>query len=354
MCQAAAPTHIPRANETAFSCGRFRCLFVLECSLRSASRDCRVPPVYRCCVNERCGMSYSYGAAGLRSGFPFDLFDPKVLGHGHCGRHLGTDDNANDGAYGIPAVAMVRDLPAVKFQGPWPVCSAVAALTMYEQLLLREGHIPALHPVHADLSFPSVEYGWAWIYHSGRSKMAKHGSKETHAVNEQLLGGLPLAVALQALCERGVLTNEDGFPLFNPTDLQKALDAAPYSPLGRLATPLRLLTVMPSADSIYEVLSAQYAIGFVFAVDAEIDKWMHDIEAQRRSLFELPPPAAGSPRLATHAAVVTAMNRTTMLLTIQNSFGVDFGEMGFFYMSVPLFLQNDFTGLQFHVLVRAV
>lgn len=286
-------------------------------------------------------MSFSYGAAGLRSGFPFDLFDPKVLG--------------GEGHSGAPVVAMVRDLPAVKYQGPWPVCSAVTALTMYEQLLLREGHVPALHPaVSDDLSFAPVKYGWAWIYHSGRSKMEKHRNQETHEVREQLLGGLPLAVALQGLCERGVLTNEDNLPLFDPGELQKALDTASYSPLGRLATPLRLLTVMPDIDAIYAVLAAQYVVGFAFAIDAEIDRWMHDIDAQRRSAFVLPSPTDGSPRLATHAAVVTALDRSTMLLTVQNSFGKSFGDVGFFYMSVPLFFQNDFTGLQFHVLVRAV
>jgi hypothetical protein len=179
-------------------------------------------------------------------------------------------------------------------------------------------------------------------------------TQKVHEVHEQLLGGLPLAISLQALCTRGVLTDRDKLPLYDPEKLQLALDQVNYSPVGRLAVPLRVLAVMPTTDAIYEVLAAQYVIGFTFSVTEGIDDWMHDVEAQRSTGWILPGPTAGSPRLATHAAVVTAIDTSAMLLTVQNSFGAAWGYMGFFFMPLPLFLQVEFTGLQFYVLARAV
>lgn len=288
-------------------------------------------------------MPYTYGAAGLRVGFLLDIFDP----------HTSVGDVRRQ-----PPVALVRNLPAVKEQGRFPVCSAVTALTMYEQLLLREGHVASGRGGRSvavpDFAFPSVVYGWAWIYHSGRVLMKALQKGSTHEVHEQLLGGVPLATSLRGLCEKGVLTNEDGLPLQDPDKLQLALEQANFSPVGHLAVPLRVLTVMPTVEAIYAVLAAQYVIGFSFAVNEEIDEWMHDVNAQRATNWTLPEPKAGSPRLATHAAVVTAIDTTAMLLTIQNSFGPAWGFMGFFFMSLPLFFQVAFTGLQFHVLARAV
>jgi hypothetical protein len=103
----------------------------------------------------RLHMTYKYCAAGIRFNLFYEIFDPVIF-----------YDTRN-----MPSIAIVSNLHAVKDQGQWPVCSAVTALTMYEQLLLREGHAPALYPLSKEIEIPAVKYGWAWIYLSGGQKI---------------------------------------------------------------------------------------------------------------------------------------------------------------------------------------
>jgi hypothetical protein len=260
-----------------------------------------------------------YGAAHARQ-LPFDTFAPRT-GRGE-------------------ALARVESLPAVKNQGSLPVCSAVVALSMYQQLLLLHGYSP-----NGSRS-AAPELGWAWIYLRARA------SAQGVPVNAQLLSGVPLDEALRALVLHGVLT-EAGFFLYDPAALQEQLEQLSYTPRGRLLCPLRVLSVLPTEEALAAALRGQAAVGFAFAIDTLVDAWMHDAAAQQDTAFELPAPAQGSPRLATHAALITALDATARRVTVQNSFGPDFGLMGFFFVPLSLLLRADFSGLQFYILTRA-
>ena len=281
-------------------------------------------------------MSRSYGAITFASGSVHSVFAPHTLP-----------------ASAPRTVAMVNDLPAVKDQGSLPVCSAVVAVTMYEQLLLREnlGSAPQLPSLSQPPPRGRRELGWAWVYISGR-RLLQAGAGS--AIHEQLLAGLPLAVALDALIKDGVLADEtEGLLHNNPIELERQLQQLSYTPRGVLATPLRILAVIPTADAIYEALRAQYVVGFALAVDCLIDAWMHSKEKQEESGAELPSPLAGSPRLATHAAAITAIDMGLQRVTVQNSFGSGFGIMGFFFIPLRLLLRPEFSNLQFFILLRA-
>lgn len=271
-------------------------------------------------------MKRSYGALSLLNARPLDIFTPDVRR-----------------AKPLREISMIQNLPAVKDQGEMPVCTAVAALTMYEQLLLREN-------LHGYSKTHRGELGWAWIYLGGINMIEQDNAATVH---EQLLTGLPFVTALQALIARGVVTSSPDLFINDPAKLAKQLQSLDYTPWGRLAVPLRMLAVLPTIEALYDVIQAQYAIGFVFAIDSTIDHWMHNKELQVATEYELPHPSDGSPRLATHAAIVTAIDLNLRRATIQNSFGSQFGTMGFFFVSLPLLLKPQFSNLEYYVLVRA-
>ena len=293
-------------------------------------------------------MARSYGASHPTIEFPVGVFTPAVVAERGSSGLGGVQETS------CREMAMVRNLPAVKDQGELPVCSAVVSLTLYEQLLLREG-LTAL-PSDRGFTFKApVELGWGWLYLSGRRILEDRDALllGQGQVQEQLLSGLPLRLALQGLIERGVLTASDGLYLNDPVRLQAQLAELQHTPRGMLATPLRVLSVLPTIEALYDVVSSQYAIGFAFAIDSVIDAWMHSASAQEETGYELPAPQEGSPRLATHAAVITAIDVKAQRATVQNSFGSTFGIMGFFFAPFGLLLRSDFSGLQFFVLVRA-
>lgn len=308
-------------------------------------------------------MARSYGASHLItsefSEFPIGVFAPAVFPErGKRKLRLLGRSAAEQGVADVSrGTAIVKNLPAVKDQGELPVCSAVVSLTLYEQLLLREG-LMALPTAQGFLFKSPVELGWAWVYLSGRRLLETKAAAQPHfgnhaQVREQLLSGLPLRLALQGLIEGGILTASDGLYLNDPMRLQEQLAELQHSPRGMLVAPLRVLSVLPTVEALYDVVSSQYAVGFAFAIDPTIDAWMHSASAQEETEYELPAPPEGSPRLATHAAVITAVDVKARKVTVQNSFGSTFGIMGFFFVPFGLLLRSDFSGLQFFVLLRA-
>ena len=273
-------------------------------------------------------MSRSYGALSILSARPLNIFTPDV---GACASSR--------------AISIVMNLPVVKDQGDLPVCPALVALTMYEQLLLREN-------MHSLFGVKGGEMGWAWIYLSGREIVTQD---RNFVVEDQLLTGLPLVIALDALINRGVLigSQSNNLHINDPVRLQKHIHKLNYTPMGTLAVPLRYLAVLPTSEALHDVILSQYVIGFVFGIDANIDRWMHSKELQEATSFQLPDPPSGAPRLATHAAVITAIDMQLMRATVQNSFGLSFGTMGFFFVSLHLLLRPNFSNLEFYVLTRA-
>ena len=272
-------------------------------------------------------MTRSYGALSLLNNRPLDVFTPRI--------GVSTD---------MCSVSMVSNLPVVKDQGDLPVCAAVVALTLYEQLLLRENI--------QSQTVGGTELGWAWIYLSGRDVASQDRNS---VVEDQLLTGLTLVAALDALVSRGVLVDNRADLLYinDPVQLSQKLSELNYTPIGQLAVPLRYLAVLPTAEALHDVILSQYAIGFVFGIDVVIDRWMHSKELQQATSFEIPEPPSGSPRLATHAAVITAIDIKLMRATVQNSFGSGFGTLGFFFIPLRLILRPNFSNLEFYVLVRA-
>lgn len=268
-------------------------------------------------------MSRSYGGAHLQTSRQLEVFEPAINGR---------DADRTQ--------THVVNLPGVKDQGSWPVCSAVVAVTLYEQLLLRERNWP----------WHSVEMGWAWTYLMGLRKLSKD---DAHLLNEQLLSGVPLSVAIEALAEHGVIATGSGLPINDPAALQRELAKRRITPVTRLEFPLRTLKILPTVTAIYDAVQAQYAVGFAFAVDATVDEWMQDPAAQNASDNVLRTPPAGAPRLATHSAVITGVNMSARMVTVLNSFGRDFGVFGFFFITFQTLLRPDFANLDFHVLTRA-
>lgn len=273
-------------------------------------------------------MSRSYGALSVLNTRPLSVFTPDI------------------GANALRcSISTVKSLPVVKDQGSLPVCAALVALTMYEQLLLREN-------LRNQLGVKETELGWAWIYLSGRA-LVLHD--QNSIVEDQLLTGLPLVIALDALIHRGVLVGNqiDRFHINDPVRLEKHLKHLNYTPIGKLVVPLRYLAVLPTVEALRDVIISQYVVGFVFGIDANIDRWMHSKELQEATSFQLPEPLSGAPRLATHAAVITAIDMQLMRATVQNSFGLNFGTLGFFFVSLHLLLRPNFSNLEFYILVRA-
>jgi len=245
----------------------------------------------------------------------------------------------------MSSIYMVNNLPVVKDQADMPVCAALVALTMYEQLLLREN-------LHKQLGFRGTELGWAWIYLSGRELVTKDAES---VIEEQLLTGLPLVVALDALVEKGVLVGglHGNLHINNPMVMAEELERLTYTPTGQLAVPVRYLAVLPTIEALCAAVESQYVIGFAFGIDENIDRWMHSKYLQQATSFQLPDPQSGAPRLATHAAIITAVDSKLMRVTVQNSFGIKFGTMGFFFISLHLLLRPKFSNLEFYVLTRA-
>ncbi len=276
-------------------------------------------------------MERSYGALGLRNSPFLSIFTPIIFPRvpGETPHRM---------------LAVVQDLPRVKDQGDMPVCAAVAALTLYEQLLLREN-------LRRTSSRPAGELGWAWTYLSGRAAMEQAAG--VSVAEEQLLAGLPLEAALQALVDRGVLWDEAGFCRSDPFALEEQLRQLAASPRTFLAVPLRVLALTPTAESLYDAVAAQHSIAFAFAVTPVTDEWMRSPLEQSETGYELPSPLAGSVRLATHAAVITAVDLGRERVTVQNSFGEAFGTMGFFFILFRDLFQPEFAGLRFFVLLRA-
>jgi hypothetical protein len=223
---------------------------------------------------------------------------------------------------------------------------------MYQQLLIRED-LAASPAGKKAFRSQNLEQSWAWIYLQAQDLARKASSTSQGLGVVQLLPGVPFLLALLALQDRGLLVTDLSLPLREPQALERELHALGYTPRGHLAVPLRVLSVLPTPSALFDTLAAQYTIGFSFAIDATVDRWMHDAAAQQRSAFVLPAPPAGSPRLATHAAVITALDMEAQEVTVQNSFGPSFGIMGFFYIPLTLLLRPDFTELRFHILVRS-
>lgn len=271
-------------------------------------------------------MKRHYGAVQLVDPLPTSMITIEV------------DDNSGR------TVARLANLPGVKDQGTDPVCSAVVATTLYEQLLLRDG----LH-THSSITRCS---NWAWIFLFGQRLIASSPQSKA-PTHEQLLQGLPLAVCLQALATGGLLQDCERFSTGSVKALQRELSALSYSPRGQLLCPLRVVSLLPTAEALHDAVRAQHAVGFAFAIDATIDRWMHSAQEQIDSYFQLPIPQQGSARLATHAAVITAVDLINGTATVQNSFGPLFGTMGFFFIPLHLLLQSEFSGLQFYILIRA-
>lgn len=266
-------------------------------------------------------MSRSYGSAQLKDPPYLSVFTPEIL--------LAQERRTK---------ALVKNLPAVKDQGSWPVCSAVVAVTLYEQLLLRESAWPS----------GASEMGWAWTYLEGRRRLLEQGQ----TVNAQLLTGVPLSVSLDALAESGVIAGSVGLRINDPEALRSDLNERHMTPYTRLEFPLRTLKVLPTATAIYDAIQAQYAVGFGFAVDEVVDRWLQDSEAQNASDNILQTPPAGAPRLATHAAVITGIDMNERMVTVMNSFGRDFGLFGFFFITFQALLRPDFANLEFYIITR--
>lgn len=269
-------------------------------------------------------MARSYGALSVMNARPLNIFVPDIQ-LDPC------------------PISSVKNLPVVKDQGSQPVCAAVVVLTMYEQLLLRE-NIYSLWDKRTEL-------GWGWIYVVGQEILH---NDDFLMVQDQLLSGLPLVTALFALISRGVWTPPTpGVSINDPVTLSKYIQEMKYSPIGNLAVPLRFLSVLPTTEALIGALQSQYVIGFAFSIDSVIDQWMHSKELQEATSFELPDPQLGSTRLATHAAVITAIDLDLDRATVQNSFGSSFGTLGFFFIPMRLLLRPFFSNLEFYILLRA-
>jgi hypothetical protein len=266
-------------------------------------------------------MDYSYGAANALNTYPLSVFAPSTWNP--CAPR---------------DVAAVENAPQVRDQSSFPVCSAVVALSMYEALLLREKLDDSMH----------AELNWAWLYLWGR----RFAHRDLTIADEQLLTGIPLLAALKALVERGVLAYGD-LQLEGPDELEEQLRHLDYTPWGALAAPLRVLALLPTATSIYDALAAQHVVGFAFAIDSETDRWLNSELEQARTGYELPSPIPGRVRLATHAALIIALDMTSARVTVQNSFGARFGANGLFFIPVSLLLRQEFASLEFYILARA-
>lgn len=220
-------------------------------------------------------------------------------------------------------------------QGQEPVCTAMVALALYENFLIRHGR-PAPRP-----------QAWMWIYYSSLTSEAQD------VITTQLLTGVPLLSALKALQERGLAR-----PFGKEEDLAayaahlQQLDGQGLSPLTTPAVAFRIVRVLPQLPSFFELLSRGVAIGFTFGVDARIDEWMHDATAQLESNYECPVPGSWTDRLATHAAVIVALELTHVRVKVQNSFGKDFGEEGYFYIRLSLLWEPAFTNQEFFAFLR--
>ena len=167
---------------------------------------------------------------------------------------------------------------------------------------------------------------WAWVYLKGLELLNDFKQVEIH---DQLLAGIPLERAISALFRFGTVA--DDFPAANdPIELYKEIESQNISYIGRLFSPLRLLTVAPHKEAIVNTLWSQHPIGFSFAIDAGIDVWMRDTQAQFLSGYVCPMPSIDAPRLATHAAAIVGADLKSDLVTVQNSYGTAFGLSGFF------------------------
>lgn len=289
---------------------------------------------------------HSYGAAHLLVEFPMDVLSPRSLAW-------------------PPAVltARVINLPMVKDQGDLPVCTAVVAVSLYEQLLLREEEFTTMLDVQdawssglsRGIAHVAQELGWGWTFLMGEQLLRGGDDNSTpRAIRPQLLAGMPLPLALSALQKEGVLAAQKSRHVNDPVRLARKLESGSGTTVkGKLAVQLRQLTLVPTRQNIFEAIASQFAIGFAFGIDARIDRWMRSRDLQVESGFVCPSPMLGAPRLATHAAVIVGADLELQRVTVQNSFGLSFGLDGFFYIPFMLLMDDAFSGLRFYILLRA-
>ena len=261
---------------------------------------------------------YVYGASHQTEHFPMSVFEPQIRGN-------------------RATLANVEDPPVVKNQGNHPTCSAVAVIGLYESWLRRSGG-------------DAPELSWAWTYLNALKMLDSHGSVP---VKEQLLSGIPLHLCISALLEFGTISADTFGEGNDPVALRRETESRAMTPAGRLWVPMRSFMVLPTRDALLDAVWSQHPVAFTFGIDRTIDSWMHSEDQQRLTNYVCPRFSETSIRLATHAAIITGIDLERDTARIQNSFGISFGEDGYFYMDLPSLLEHASTGLSFYVLTRA-
>lgn len=219
-------------------------------------------------------------------------------------------------------------------QGRAPVCSAVASLTLLQIAELKRGVAPrALSAPYSYFAALEVVRG-----------------KENASIRQQLSGGVPLAAAVQAVCEHGVVSGDTSNIYESLLEYDERRFAEQRQTVASLPWPCRAFRLFPDTEQVRLALFGGFAVGIAFQIDPDIDRWMRDPELQHGTRFVIPRRDPFGVAIGAHACVIVGADDDTQLFTVRNSFGREWGERGHFFIPYDLLLLTSFSNNEFFIL----